>query len=310
VILFKNRRGYAPYKICSICGWMPECKHCNVALTYHKNKNHLICHYCNTVYTSMNTCPVCAGQKFEQKNFGTEKVEEAVSELFPEAKLARMDLDSVKGKNAHSNLIRQFELGTIDILIGTQMLVKGLDFEDVHLVCILDADSLLHFADFRVHERAFQLMEQVSGRAGRKNKQGKVLIQAMQNEHPLLQFIKNHDYEAFYNQEIKERKEFHYPPFTRLIQIQFKNKDTEKLLKAATYFAKNIPAAFQKYMIGPAEPFVNKIRNQFIMELLFKLPKDTATINACKTAILKQFAILQNTREFSSVVVIPNVDPV
>jgi primosomal protein N' (replication factor Y) (superfamily II helicase) len=310
VILFKNRRGYSPYKVCSACGWMPECKHCNVALTYHKNKNHLVCHYCNTIYASINTCMACGNQKFEQKNFGTEKVEEAVTELFPTARIARMDLDSVKGKNAHSNLIQQFEQGKIDILIGTQMLVKGLDFEKVQLVGILDADSLLHFADFRVHERAFQMMEQVSGRAGRKTSQGQVIIQAMQNGHPLLQVIKAHDYKSFFDKEIEERKQFFYPPFSRLIQVQFKHKNNEVLHKAAEYFVKYIDEKFKNYIIGPAEPFVNKVRNQFIIDVLFKIPKDSATIQECKLAMQKQFAILQNTREFSSVIIIPNVDPV
>jgi primosomal protein N' (replication factor Y) (superfamily II helicase) len=310
IILFKNRRGYIPYKTCSTCGWMPECKHCNVALTYHKNKNHLICHYCNTIYNTINTCMACGATKFEEKNFGTEKIEEAVTAMFPNAKVGRMDLDSVKGKNAHTNLIQQFEQGKIDILIGTQMLVKGLDFEHVQLVGILDADSLLNFADFRVHERAFQLMEQVSGRAGRKHQQGKVLIQAMQNGHPLLQLIQQHDYQSFYKKEIEERKQFFYPPFSRLIQVQFKHKNEGILQKAAEYFSTHIDPKYQKYMIGPAAPFINKIRNQFILEILFKLPKDTTTIQACKLDMQKQFAILQNTREYSTVVIIPNVDPV
>jgi primosomal protein N' (replication factor Y) (superfamily II helicase) len=310
IILFKNRRGYSPYKVCSACGWMPECKHCNVALTYHKNKNHLVCHYCNTIYASINTCMACGNQKFEQKNFGTEKVEEAVTELFPNAKIARMDLDSVKGKNAHSNLIQQFEQGKIDILIGTQMLVKGLDFEKVQLVGILDADSLLHFADFRVHERAFQMMEQVSGRAGRKTSQGQVIIQAMQNGHPLLQVIKAHDYKSFFDKEVQERKQFFYPPFSRLIQVQMKHKNNEVLHKAADYFVKHIDTKFHQYIIGPTEPFVNKVRNQFIIDILFKIPKDSATIKECKLAMQQQFAILQNTREYSSVIIIPNVDPV
>jgi primosomal protein N' (replication factor Y) (superfamily II helicase) len=310
IILFKNRRGYSPYKVCSTCGWMPECKHCNVKLTYHKNKNQLICHYCNTIYTSINTCVACGNQKFEEKNFGTEKVEETVTELFPNARIARMDLDSVKGKNAHGNLIQQLEQGKIDILVGTQMLVKGLDFENVQLVGILDADSLLSFPDFRVYERAFQMMEQVSGRAGRKKEQGKVLIQSIQNNHPLLQLVVAHDYTSFFTKELDERKLFFYPPFSRLIQVQFKHKNKTVVDNAAHYFAQHIEPKFQQYLIGPAEPSINKIRNQYIMEVLFKLPKDAPTINGCKEAMQKQFAILYNTREFSSIVIIPNVDPV
>jgi primosomal protein N' (replication factor Y) len=310
VILFKNRRGYVPFKVCSSCGWMPECKHCNVSLTYHKSKNHLVCHYCSTIYATVNTCVACGNSKFEEKNFGTEKIEEIVAETFSKAKVGRMDVDSVKGKNAHTNLIQQFEQGKIDILVGTQMLVKGLDFEKVHLVGILDADSMLNFADFRVHERAFQLMEQVSGRAGRKKEQGRVVIQAMQSNHPLLPIIQQHNYNAFFNVEIEARKEFFYPPFSRLIQLQFKHKKQEIVQRAAAYFANNINPNFQKYIIGPAEPVINRVRNQFLMELLFKLPKDTSTINQCKDAILNQIAILQNTREFSGIIVISIVDPI
>ena len=252
----------------------------------------------------------CGNQKFEQKNFGTEKVEEAVIELFPNAKIGRMDLDSVKGKNAHSNLIQQFEQRKLDILIGTQMLVKGLDFDHVQLVGIVDADSLLLFPDFRVNERAFQLMEQVSGRAGRKQEQGQVIIQAIDNNNPLLQLIKQHDYNSFFEKEIAERKTFFYPPFSRLLIVQFKHKNQNLLNQAAHYFVKNLAAPFQKFVVGPAEPFINKIRNQFIMEVLFKLPKDAKTIAHCKAAIQSQFAIMQNSREYSHIITIANIDPV
>ncbi len=168
VILFQNRRGYTPYQVCNVCGWIPQCKYCDVSLTYHKLTNKLVCHYCGTTYPPLHTCLVCGSHNFVQRNFGTEKIEEQLQEIFPDAKVARMDMDTVRGKNAHDVLIQQFEQRRIDILVGTQMVVKGLDFDNVDLVGILDADGLLHFADFRVNERAFQLMEQVSGRAGRK----------------------------------------------------------------------------------------------------------------------------------------------
>lgn len=310
VILFKNRRGYIPFKVCISCGWMPECKHCNVALTYHKNKNHLICHYCSTTYNIINTCPACGNSKFEEKNFGTEKVEETVTTLFPNAKIGRMDIDTVKAKNAHNNIIQQLEQGKIDILVGTQMLVKGLDFENVQLVGILDADSMLFFPDFRVHERAFQLMEQVSGRAGRKKEQGNVIIQAMQSQHPLLALIQQHDYKTFFEKEMEERKQFFYPPFSRIIAVQCKHKDQQRVMQAAHYFVDHLNEKFKKYCIGPAAPTINRVRNQYIMDILFKLPKDATTIKECKEAILKQFAVIQNTREFAGVVMIPNVDPV
>ncbi|HEY6502636.1 MAG TPA: primosomal protein N', partial [Chitinophagaceae bacterium] len=188
VILFQNRRGYTPYQVCNVCGWIPQCKYCDVSLTYHKFTNKLVCHYCGTTYPPLTTCAACGNHDFVQRNFGTEKIEEQLQEIFPDVKVARMDVDSVRGKNAHDALIQQFEQHRIEILVGTQMVVKGLDFDTVDLVGILDADGLLHFADFRVNERAFQLMEQVSGRAGRKEATGKVLIQTLNPAHPVLQY--------------------------------------------------------------------------------------------------------------------------
>ncbi|MGZ5136081.1 MAG: replication restart helicase PriA, partial [Flavitalea sp.] len=219
VILFQNRRGYSPYQVCSMCGWIPQCKYCDVSLTFHKLSNKLVCHYCGTNYPPVHQCAVCGSDSFLQRNFGTEKIEEQLQEQFPDAKVARMDVDTVKGKNAHDVLIQQFEQQKIDILVGTQMVVKGLDFDHVDLVGILDADGLLHFADFRVNERAFQLIEQVSGRAGRKAGTGKVLIQTSQPQHPLLQIARNHDYKAMFTEELKKRKEFSYPPYSRIIHM-------------------------------------------------------------------------------------------
>ena len=186
MILFRNRRGYSPYQVCKICGWIPQCKNCDVSLTFHKLTNKLLCHYCGTSYPPVNTCAACGNHEFIQRNFGTEKIEEELGELFPDAHIARMDVDSVRGKTAHDMLIKQFEQQRVDILVGTQMVVKGLDFDHVDLVGILDADSLLNFSEFRVNERAFQLMEQVSGRAGRKDGKGKVLIQVANTTHPVL----------------------------------------------------------------------------------------------------------------------------
>ena len=202
IILFQNRRGYTPYQVCNVCGWIPQCKYCDVSLTFHKLTNKLVCHYCGTTYPPVVTCPACGNHSFVQRNFGTEKIEEQLQEQFPDAKVARMDMDTVRGKNAHDVLIQQFEQRRIDILVGTQMVVKGLDFDNVDLVGILDADGLLHFADFRVNERAFQLMEQVSGRAGRKEATGKVLVQTSQPTHPVLQFVQQHDYKKMFEEEL------------------------------------------------------------------------------------------------------------
>ena len=309
VILFQNRRGYSPYLLCETCGWIPHCEHCDVTLTYHKSKYKLSCHYCGSSYPVVNTCVACGSHRFIQKNFGTEKIEEQVLELFPDAKVARMDYDSIKGKNAHDSLIKLFEQQRIDILVGTQMVVKGLDFEHVNLVGIIDADGILNFTDFRVSERAFQLMEQVSGRAGRKNADGKVIVQVSNLLHPILQFVKAHDYAQFYQYEIQNRKEFSYPPFTRLIQIVFKNKEKSIAEEAANIFLNGMKTQFGKSMSGPSQPVVDRVRNLYIWEILIKLPKDNQTIQRCKTSIRQQTVILQNHKRYRSVQVIADVDP-
>jgi primosomal protein N' (replication factor Y) len=254
------------------------------------------------------TCEACGSHQFVQRNFGTEKIEEQLEEIFPDARVARMDIDSVRGKKAHDNLIQLFEQNRIDILVGTQMVVKGLDFEFVNLVGILDADSLLSFADFRVNERAFQLMEQVSGRAGRKDGEGKVMIQVANTRHPVLQFVQQHNYESFFNEEIEGRRRYSYPPFSRLIMVTFKHKMRDVAVNASTQFSAALNTKFGQYMVGPAEPVVNRVRNQYLMELLFKLPKDTQLITDCKKSILQLIAILHNEKSFRSVVIIPDVD--
>jgi len=308
VILFQNRRGYSPYQVCQICGWIPHCKYCDVTLNFHKNTQKLHCHYCGTVYPLVHSCMACGSDKFAQRNFGTERIEEQLEELFPKARIARMDIDSVRGKMAHDNLIQLFEQGRLDLLVGTQMVVKGLDFENVNLVGILDADSLLSFADFRVNERAFQLMEQVSGRAGRKDKQGKVYIQVANTKHPVLYYVQQHDYGLFYQNEIEGRRQFFYPPFSRLIQLTFKHKQKDAAEAAAHLMAEALKPEFGKYLVGPAEPVVNRIRNQFLMELLIKLPKDSELIQRCKRFVQEQVAVLHNDKRFRSVVMIADVD--
>lgn len=310
VILFQNRRGYSPYMICNTCGWIPHCQHCDVTLTFHKAKNKLTCHYCGTTYPVLQTCAACGNHQFVQKNFGTEKIEELVAEAFPDARIARMDYDSIKGKNDHDTLIKIFEQHRIDILVGTQMVVKGLDFEKVSLVGIIDADGILNFTDFRVNERAYQLMEQVSGRAGRKDSQGKVLIQISNMQHPVLQFVKQHDYQQLYNFEIENRKQFNYPPFTRLIQITFKHKEKEVAEEAANIMGQGLKPLFGNYINGPSQPVVDRIRNQYLWELLLKLPKDAGLVQQCKTAIRQQTAIIQNNKRYRAVHIIPNTDPV
>jgi primosomal protein N' (replication factor Y) len=309
IILFQNRRGYSPYLLCDTCGWIPHCEHCDVTLTYHKSKHKLSCHYCGSTYPVVSSCAACGSHHFIQKNFGTEKIEEQVLELFPDAKVARMDYDSVKGKNAHDALIKQFEQQRIDILVGTQMVVKGLDFEHVNLVGIVDADGILNFTDFRVNERAFQLMEQVSGRAGRKNADGRVIVQVSNLRHPVLQFVKAHNYLQLYQYEIENRKQFDYPPFTRLIKINFKHKEKHIAEEAANIFANGIKSQLGKYIMGPSQPVVDRIRNQYIWEILLKIPKDNRLIHQSKIAIQQQSIILQTNKRYRSVHIITDVDP-
>ena len=310
IILFQNRRGYSPYMICDTCGWIPHCQHCDVTLTFHKAKNKFSCHYCGSTYPVIQTCAACGNHHFIQKNFGTEKVEELVAESFPEAKIARMDYDSVKGKHDHDNLIHLFEQHRIDILVGTQMVVKGLDFENVSLVGIIDADGILNFTDFRVNERAYQLMEQVSGRSGRKDGKGKVMVQVSNIHHPVLQFVKEHNYLHLFEFEIENRKQFDYPPFTRLIQVTFKHKEKHIAEEAANIFTQGLKNPFGHLINGPSQPIVDRVRNQYLWEILIKLPKDAAFIQQCKKAIYQQMVIVQSNKRYRSVHIIPNIDPI
>jgi len=308
VILFQNRRGYNPYLICGTCGFIPQCDHCSVSLTLHKYSNKLHCHYCASQYPKLVTCPACGSNNWLEKNFGTEKIEEQLEEEFPQHRIARMDVDSVRGKSAHDNLIRLFEQHRFDILVGTQMVVKGLDFDKVSLVGILDADGLLSFADFRVNERAFQLMEQVSGRAGRKGKQGKVVIQATNVKHPVLQLVQQHDYKMFYHIEIENRKEFFYPPYSRLVLLTLKHKDKTVVENAADKLASLLRQDLSNYIIGPAAPVINRIRNQYLMEILIKLPKEHGMSGTYKNVIRNHINLLASEKNFKSVIVVVDVD--
>ncbi len=308
VILFQNRRGYNPYLICGVCGFIPQCTHCDVSLTLHKFSNKLHCHYCGSTYPKLVTCPACGSNNWLEKNFGTEKIEEQLEEDFPKYKTARMDVDSIRGKTAHDSLIKLFEQHRLDILVGTQMVVKGLDFDKVSLVGILDADGLLSFADFRVNERAFQLMEQVSGRAGRKNEQGKVLIQATNTKHPILQMVQQHDYKQFYQYEIENRKQFFYPPYSRIVLLTLKHKEEAIVSAAAAKLASLLKQDLKDYIVGPAAPVVNRIRNQFLMEILIKLPKEPGMSLTYKKVIRNHIDLLHNDKKFKSVTVVADVD--
>ena len=309
VILFQNRRGYASYIICEICGWIPHCKNCDVTLTYHKNKNLLSCHYCGASYPIVTTCQACGKPHFKQKSFGTEQIEERLNQALPGVIVARMDFDNIKGKNEHDQLIQQFEQRQIDILVGTQMVAKGLDFENVDLVGIVDADSLLNFNQYRVNERAFQMMEQVSGRAGRKNSNGKVLIQVSQLQHPVIQLVQQHDFLGFYNFEIQNRKQFAYPPFSRLMSIIFKHKENNIAEEAANHFLKTLTPEIQRTILGPAQPIVNRVRNKFIWELCVKISTQFNQLQIAKKQFSHYITLIQAHPRYKTVQIIIDIDP-
>ncbi|MBR4135477.1 MAG: primosomal protein N' [Bacteroidales bacterium] len=274
IILFQNRRGYAVRMICHTCEEMPTCKYCDVTLTYHKATNLLKCHYCGYAIEVPRVCPTCHSTDISMKGFGTEKIEESLAELFPEARVARMDLDTTRSKNAYQRIITDFEQHKTDILVGTQMVTKGLDFDRVSVVGILNADALLSFPDFRAFERAFQLLSQVSGRAGRKGLDGKVIIQTYQPKHPALQYVETNDFQAMYRSQIQERREFHFPPVVRVIKLSLKHTDDQVVTAAAAHLAGMLRAAFPQRVLGPEYPLVARIQNYFIQDIWIKFPKD------------------------------------
>ena len=308
-ILFQNRRGYAPTLRCQSCGWHSTCVHCDVSLTYHKGINQLKCHYCGYQVPVIKDCPACGARQLLLQGFGTEKIEDEVQLFLPEVKVGRLDLETVRSKNAYARILNDFEERRLDILVGTQMVTKGLDFENVGVVGILSADQLLQFPDFRAAERAFQLMVQVSGRAGRKHRQGKVVIQAANVSHPVLRDVLNNDFRAFVQREMAERHAFHYPPYTRLIHLEMKHAKPEILNKAGDHFAKRLRPLLGEWLIGPAVPHISRIRGQYLLHFLVKLPKDPGKINYAKSKIQDGIAAIQSLPGCSGVRVNVDVDP-
>ncbi len=307
VILFQNRRGYAVRMICHTCESMPTCKYCDVTLTYHKKTNLLKCHYCGYAIEVPHECPTCHSTDIEMKGFGTEKVEDTLAELFPQASIARMDLDTTRSKNSYQQIITDFEQHKTDILVGTQMVTKGLDFDRVSVVGILNADALVSFPDFRAFERAYQLLAQVSGRAGRKDVPGKVVIQSYQPNHPALKYVESNDFAAMYQSQIAERREYHFPPVARLVKITLKHPDEKVVAAAATALAGPLRQAFPGRVLGPEAPLVSRIQNYFLQEFWVKLPKDNhlASYKLRLREILKAF---QSAKEHKTVRVVVNVD--
>ena len=308
VILFQNRRGFAPFIECGECAWVPHCEHCDVTLTYHKSTNQLVCHYCGYSFQQPHECLACGSGNLQPKGFGTEKVEDELSIFFPNAVIERVDLDSTRSRTAYERIIGDFESGHINILIGTQMITKGLDFDRVSLVGILNADNMLNFPDFRAFERSYQLMSQVSGRAGRKGRKGLVIMQTAQPEHPVIKQIIQHDYLEHYASQIEERKNFHYPPFYRLISISLKHKDKELLNQVSTFLANGLKHNLGENVLGPESPLVGRVQGLFIMNILIKVSREQPLLRI-KELINYYINGLKQRKELYALVVSIDVDP-
>ncbi len=308
VILFQNRRGYSPYMECPACAYVPRCKNCDVSLTIHKAFNSLTCHYCGYTERIPHKCPNCSSEKIDHRGFGTERIEDEIQEIFPTARIARLDLDTARTRTAYERIISDFEQGKVDILVGTQMISKGLDFERVSLVGILNADNLLNFPDFRAHERAFQLMAQVSGRAGRKGKRGTVVLQTSDPTHPIIRQVIANDYKTMFASQMEERHLFKYPPYYRLIRIVLKHRDLQVLNHAARQMAEHLRAAFGSRVLGPDNPPIPRIQNMCIKHILLKIEADASNEKA-KELIAQSSQHIQSLDLFKSLQINLDVDP-
>ena len=297
VILFQNRRGYAPVIECETCGVSPQCPQCDVSLTFHSYRKELRCHYCGYHHVMPNNCGACGSEKLNSKGFGTEQIEMELDELFPDAKIGRMDLDTTRGKYGYQKIIGQFEAQEIDILVGTQMLSKGLDFANVSLVGIMNADTMLNFPDFRAHERSYQLMVQVAGRAGRAQKRGKVAIQTFNPFHQILQQVSTNSFNEMYKEQLDERWQYHYPPFFRLIKITLRHKDFNRVDEGAHWLGKSLITIFKDNVLGPSTPSISKIRNYYIRTLIIKIPQKQS-LGVTKNNILRVKNSFQAVKEF------------
>ena len=309
VILFQNRRGYAPVMICKICAYTPKCINCDVSLTYHKSSGKLHCHYCGYKEDSPSICPACGSTHLEYKGFGTEKIEDELSLLLPEARITRMDLDTTRSRNSLQTILNDLEEKKIDILVGTQMVAKRLDFSDITVIGIINADSLLRFPDYRANERSFQMLAQVSGRAGRRGKQGKVVIQTYDPNHRVIKQVIENDYNDLYLTEMEERKSFKYPPFYRIINLDIKHKNPENLYIQAEYVATELRKQFGDRVIGPEVPMVSRIRNYYIRSIMMKFEKDGLSINRAKAVIREVITQFQTTKLSKGSIIQADVDP-
>ena len=308
VILFQNRRGFSLRIECEHCNYIPQCINCDVSLIYHKNQNILKCHYCGYTTSVPTECPSCRSTDLKMHGFGTERIEDDLKVVFPEANSSRLDLDTTRTKNSYQYILEQFQNKETNILVGTQMVTKGLDFDSVKVVGILNADNMLTFPDFRAYERSFQLMEQVSGRAGRKGDKGKVIIQTYQPQHPVILNVITHDYVRFYEEQMPIRRQFNYPPYSRLVMIRLKDVDSQKLNKAADELAKIFRQVFKENLLGPEYPVVSRVKNQYIKQMLIKINKDLNSAKV-KEFINKTIEDFKHNNDFKSVKIQIDVDP-
>lgn len=320
IIIFLNRRGYAPYISCRKCGYVPKCCNCDVSLTYHKRTNSLVCHYCGYTTTAPTACPNCSGDGVPANNVqrgdsvwrdygaGTERIEDEVNLLFPEARVARMDMDTTRNKNSHQRLINAFARHEVDILIGTQMVTKGLHFNDVSLVAVLNADSMMQSPDFRSYERAFQMLEQVAGRAGRTGSQGEVIIQSFQPDNPLYAFLREHNYAAFYKEQLKERKAFRFPPFYRLIVLTLKHRDYSRLDSASRELSQRLQTAFGNRCSGIIIPPVARVQNMHLRTIRLRIEAN-ASFTQAKALVTQHIRYVQSLPNCKGTIIQPDVDP-
>jgi primosomal protein N' (replication factor Y) len=307
-ILFLNRRGYSPVLDCQKCGWTPKCSQCDVSLTYHQREQRLVCHYCGKSYDVPRTCPNCHEADFRDIGYGTEKIQAAIEAVFPNARTARMDLDTTRSRAAYEQIIRKFQQGETDILIGTQMLTKGLDFDRVSVVGIINADQLTNMPDFRAHERAFQMLSQVAGRAGRRGKQGKVVLQTRQVDHPLTNQVVTNDFFGMYAEQMQERQYFRYPPFYRVINIYLKHRDDRTVEAAAAYFAGLLRPHFPTDLLGPERPLVARVQLQYIRKFVLKVAPNLLPASV-RTTLRAAYNVMRNHPDFKGLTIYYDVDP-
>lgn len=308
VILFQNRRGFVPIVECQDCGWIPKCEHCDVSLTMHKNINLLTCHYCGYTYAIPKVCPKCGGKHLRGRGFGTEKIEDQIMELFPEAKVARMDLDTTRTKNAYARIIEDFAYGKTNVLIGTQMITKGLDFDRVQLVGILDADSMLNYPDFRAYEHSYMMLQQVSGRAGRKGKQGLVILQTKSADLPVIEQVAANDSKTFYEDLDEERRLFNYPPYTRLIYVYLKHQHDNMVESAALMLGSILRGWFGERILGPDRPAVARVKSMCIRKIMIKLENGIDQKKVREYLRMAQKQILQD-KQYAALQIFYDVDP-